>query len=78
MFRYQNHHQGAIYSLLKLHYKKSHQFRCASWVLWQHAVLCDVMLRRVSCYGCAFCASLCEYHATKRRIHIRSRALFAT
>jgi len=27
-------------------------------VLWQHAVLCNVMLRRVACYGCAFCASL--------------------
>jgi len=26
--------------------------------VWQHAVLCNVMLRRVPCYGCAFCASL--------------------
>jgi len=26
-------------------------------VLWQHAVLCCVVLRRVSCYGCAFCVS---------------------
>ena len=26
--------------MLKSYYKKSHQFRCTSWVLWQHAVLC--------------------------------------
>ena len=23
-------------------------------------VLCNVMLRRVPCYGCVFCASLCD------------------
>jgi len=27
-------------------------------VLWQHAVLCNVMSQRVPCYGRAFCTSL--------------------
>jgi len=32
-----------------------------------NAVLCNVMLRRVPCYGCAFCASL---HASTQRSEI--------
>ena len=31
----------------------TYSFPCTSWVLWQHVVLCNVMLRRVPCYGCA-------------------------
>jgi len=42
------------------------------------------MLRRVPCYGCAFCASWrdtgskYQYHATKHRTHIHNMALLAT
>ena len=39
-------------------------------VLWQHAMLCNVMLRRVPSYGYVFCASLRDtghgqYHVAK-------------
>ena len=34
-------------------------------MLWQRAVLCKVMLRRVPCYGCAFCASHVAKHKTE-------------
>jgi len=44
--------------------KREDQQDATIWVLWQRAMLCNVMLRRVPCYGCA--------------LHIRSRALFAT
>jgi len=38
-----------------------------------HCVLRCVISRRVPCYGCALCASLCD-HAAKQRMHIHSRA----
>jgi 20S proteasome alpha/beta subunit len=39
-------------------------------MLWQHAVLCNVMLRRVPCYGSAFCASLRDTHVSRNEFYV--------
>ena len=39
----------------------TYSFRCTSWVLWQHAVLCNVMLRRVPCRR-LFNVLMCKFY----------------